>query len=312
MQGVRASLAALLAGAIDYAGLFPPASLAMDAAADRYDRHRAGPHRVALGRFVVAAARLDELAEAAASLPVPPRAGEAASRWPLSVLVSAPLGADLDRIARFNERQGDGPAWHARVEAIETKAGTPDEVRAAARAAGGMELFVEVPARPVPLAQLEAIRGAGARAKIRTGGTAPDAFPPCDHLAAWLAYCAASDVPFKATAGLHHPVRADRSLATAAGEPVVAMHGFLNVLTAAALLHADRIDARTAAALLDDRDPAAFAFDDDGAAWRGHRLTPPELAAARAFALGFGSCSFDEPIDDLAALGLLAAAPPAS
>lgn len=312
MQGVPASLAALLAGAIDYAGLFPPASLAMDAAVDRYDRHRAGPHRVALGRFVVPAARLDELAEAAASLPVPPRAGEAAGRWPLSVLVSPPLEASLDLVARFDERHAEGPGWRARVEAVETKAGTPDEVRAAARAAGGIELFVEVPARPVPLALLEAVRDAGARAKIRTGGSTPDAFPPCDHLAAWLAYCASSNVPFKATAGLHHPLRADRPLPTAAGESTVAMHGFLNLLTAAALLHLGRIDARVAAALLDDRDSAAFAFDDEGAVWRGFRVTTPELAAARAFALGFGSCSFDEPIDDLAALGLLAAAPPAS
>lgn len=311
MQGASASLASLLAGAIDYAGLFPPASLGMEAAADAYDRHRAGPHRGVLGRFVVPAARLDELAAAARSLPVPPRAGQAAGRWPLSVLVAAPLEADIERIARFHERHGEGPGWRARVEAIEAKAGTPDEVRAAVRAAGTMEVFVEVPAHPVPLALLEAARDAGARAKIRTGGAVAEAFPSCEHLAAWLTFCASLRLPFKATAGLHHPIRAERPLDGTGAGPA-AMHGFVNVLLAAALLRLGRIDARTAAALLDERDPAAFAFGDAGAAWRGHAASTSELAAARGFALGFGSCSFDDPIEDLAALALIAAAPPAS
>lgn len=312
MQGAPASLAALLAGAIDYAGLFPPASLAMEAAADRYDRYRAGPHRGALARFVAPASRLDELATAAAALPVPPRAGESAGPWPLSALVAPPFEDDLERIARFNDRHAEGPGWRARVGAVETKAATPDEVRAAARAAGTLELFVEVPAHPVPLALLEAARDAGARAKIRTGGTTAEAFPSGSHLAAWLAYCASLRLPFKATAGLHHPIRAERPLHPAADAPRAAMHGFVNLLAAATLLHAGRIDARLAAAVLDERDPAAFAFDDERAAWRRHSVDVSELAAARAFALGFGSCSFDDPIEDLAALGLLAAAPPAS
>lgn len=311
MQGAPASLAALLAGAIDYAGLFPPALLAMSVAADRYGRHRAGPHRGMLGRFVVPAARLDELA-AAAGTGVPPRAGDPAGRWPLSALIAAPFERDLNRIARFNERHGEGAGWLARVESVETRVATPDEVRAVARAAGGMELFVEVPTHPVPLALLEAVRDAGGRAKIRTGGTTPEAFPPCGHLAAWLAYCASLRLPFKATAGLHHPIRAERPLTSTDSTQRASMHGFVNLLAAAALLHHDQIDARTAAAILDERDAAAFVFDDERAAWGGHAVATSELAAARAFALGFGSCSLDEPIEDLAALGLITAAPPAS
>ena len=312
MQGAPASLAALLAGAVDYAGLFPPASLVMSAAVDRYDRHRAGPHRVALGRFVVPASRLEELAEAASALPVPSRAAGAAGRWPLSVLVSPPFDADWQRVVRFHERNAEGAHWLARVEAIEVKAAIPDEVWAAHRVASGVELFVEVPTQPLPVALLDAVREAGGRAKARTGGATPAAFPSSGHLAAWLAHCASLRLPFKATAGLHHPMRADRPLPGGAGAPLVAMHGFLNLLIAAALLHHERIDNRTAAAVLDERDPGAFAFDDERAAWRGRTITASDLAAARSFALGFGSCSFDEPIEDLAALGLLAAAPPAS
>jgi len=312
MQGAAASLAALLAGAIDYAGLFPPASLAIDAAAGVYLRHLAGPHRGLLGRFVVPAAQLDALAGAARALNPRPASGDGPGRWPLTALASLPAAADVERILRFNERHAEGHEWRARVEAIEVRAATPDETRAAARDAGGLELFVEVPAHPVPLALLEAVVEAGGRAKVRTGGTNPEAFPPPGRLAAWLAYCAGLRLPFKATAGLHHPIRAVRPLAGSADSPRAAMHGFVNVLMAAALLRADRIDAQKAAALLDERDPAAFAFDDQQAAWRGESLATTELADARAFALGFGSCSVDEPIEDLAALGLLTSAPPAS
>ncbi len=312
MQGAAASLAALLAGAIDYAGLFPPASLAVDAAATAYGRHLAGPHRGLLGRFVIPAAHLEGLAAAAPASVTQASASEGRGRWPLTALASLPVAADVDLILRFNERHGSQGAWRARVEAIEVKAATPDEARAAARDAGGLELFVEVPAHPVPLALLEAVAESGGRAKVRAGGPSLEAFPPPGHLAAWLAYCAGLRLPFKATAGLHHPIRADRPVGGGTGAPRTAVHGFVNLLMAAALLRADRIDARTAAALLDERDPAAFSFDDQRAAWRGKSLTTTELADARAFALGFGSCSLDEPIDGLAALGLLTATPPAS
>ena len=55
------SLRALLHGIIDYAGLFPPASLPLDETVLAYSRHRRGPHSWALGRLVVPALRLPEL-----------------------------------------------------------------------------------------------------------------------------------------------------------------------------------------------------------------------------------------------------------
>jgi len=83
------------------------------------------------------------------------------------------------------------------------------------------------------------------------------------------------------------------------------MYGYLNVFLAAAFLHAG-LDAETVAPLLEEGDPGALRFDDDGVEWRGHRLSVAQLAAARAdFAASFGSCSFDEPVSDLNALDLL-------
>ena len=126
----------------------------------------------------------------------------------------------------------------------------------------------------------------GLHAKIRTGGVTPDAIPHLDRVATFIRVCAMHAVPFKATAGLHHPVRAT-------------MHGFVNVFMAAAFPHdAERI--------LAEEDPKAFRFEDDAAWWRDHAVTTEHLEAVRReFAISFGSCSFEEPIADLQTLGWL-------
>ena len=55
------ALRTLLTGSIDYAGLFPPASLEMAEAARNYEAYRSGPHSWALGRFILPSARLNEV-----------------------------------------------------------------------------------------------------------------------------------------------------------------------------------------------------------------------------------------------------------
>ncbi|HEV2719334.1 MAG TPA: hypothetical protein VG323_04885, partial [Thermoanaerobaculia bacterium] len=109
----------------------------------------------------------------------------------------------------------------------------------------------------------------------------------------------AHGVAFKATAGLHHPLRCVRPLTYEPSSPRGTMHGFVNVFMAAALLS-------RAEAILDDDDPRAFAFDDDTASWRGHNVLTGDLAKLRdGFAISFGSCSFEEPVNDLKELGWL-------
>jgi hypothetical protein len=82
------------------------------------------------------------------------------------------------------------------------------------------------------------------------------------------------------------------------------MHGFINLLVTAGLLYARRADATVATDVLSETDPASFALDEDGIAWRDHHVTTNELVTARAGLLrSFGSCSFEEPIDELRRLG---------
>src|SRR5262245_38001507 len=154
----------------------------------------------------------------------------------------------------------------------------------------------------VPIGDLDEVRRVGGFAKIRTGGVKPDAIPTVGDVAAFILACADRRLPFKATAGLHHPVRAPHPLTYESDAPRAVMHGFLNVFLAAAFAwHGDHdIDP-----VLAENDSAAFRFDDR-AHWRERSLDADQVREARLhFAHSFGSCSFDEPVRDLEALGLL-------
>ena len=154
----------------------------------------------------------------------------------------------------------------------------------------------------VPIGDLDEVKRAGCFAKLRTGGVKPEAIPAVGDVAAFIVACAERRLPFKATAGLHHPVRAPHPLTYEADAPRAVMHGFLNVFLAAAFAwHGDR----DLEPVLAETDPAAFRFDER-AHWRDRSLDADQVREARQqFAHSFGSCSFEEPVRDLEALGLL-------
>jgi hypothetical protein len=170
-----------------------------------------------------------------------------------------------------------------------------DEVKAEDLDAVAPGAFVEITDTSV----LPELKRRGLRAKIRTGGITEDAFPTAQNVAAFLRACAREGVAFKATAGLHHPLRCVKPLTYEPNAAVGTMHGFVNVFLAAAMVG-------DAEAILLETDPGAFSFDDDGARWRDRRVTTDALATMRRdFATSFGSCSFEEPISDLRELGWL-------
>lgn len=292
------ALAVLLDGSIDYAGLFPPAALAMPDAVARYASYVAGADRAMLGRFVVPSARLDECASAVTALPasLAPHAGAA---WRLSALAGA---ADADSLAAFHAHEGT----RLLVDTIEAKAASDVEIAALAAQLGARyTTFVEIPVREDPSALLAAIGAQGLRAKIRMGGVTGDAFPEPAQVLRFLAICVRLGVPFKATAGLHHPLRGEYALTYAADAPRGTMYGFLNIFLTAALLHAG-VPSEAAAPLLEERDAASLVVDGDAIHWREHRLSSDDLARTRSLLAGsFGSCSFEEPMHDLTSLRLL-------
>jgi hypothetical protein len=294
------SARALLEGIVDYAGLFPPAALAMGEAVAEYGRWRRSPQSWMLGRFVLPAARLHDFARASdAHLP---EAG-IGDPWRLSVLAGADVHGDSSLVTSFNRSH----AGRAVVDAIELKATGPQEAEASLEALpSGLTAFVEVPLGGDLGGLLSSLRRRGARAKVRTGGVVPDAIPDPADLARFIAACAAASVPWKATAGLHHPIRAEQGLTYEPGGPRAVLHGFLNVFAAAAFAGGGA-PLPDLEAVLREQDAAAFHLDDDGLSWRHLRAPTRELVLSRRdVASSFGSCSFAEPVADLRSIGVLA------
>ena len=213
----------LLGDAIDYAGLFPPAQLDMGGAVAEYASYLESAERWALGRFVVPVSRLDELTAAAEARTDAVTLGTRAAPWRLSVLLGNDLETGVAAVRAFVAVQDEADRdWRARVEALEVRAATIEQVTAIGRLARGddVEWFVEIPTATDPEPLVRALADAHLRAKVRTGGVTADAFPSAEQLARFLAACVAHRVAFKATAGLHHAVRRRED------------HGFLNILAA--------------------------------------------------------------------------------
>jgi hypothetical protein len=297
------ALQTLLRGSIDYAGLFPPAGLGMAAAVANYASYRDADHAWALGRFVAPASRVAEFESAAGGL-LPPSASP--SPWRVAVLLGADPTADLHSLGEFTCRHAADGEGAVSADVVEGKA---DSVEAVERLLGQvppyLQAYVEVPIGRDPAPLVAAIRRAAGRAKVRTGGITADAFPAAADLVRFIRACLSAEVPFKATAGLHHPLRADYRLTYEPDSACGTMFGFLNVFLTTAFMAAG-LDDRQAGLLLEERDRDSIRFDDSGVEWKGRRLGLDAIRRSReAGIVSFGSCSFTEPIGDLESLGLL-------
>jgi hypothetical protein len=292
----------LLSHLIDYAGLFPPAGLGMLPAVTNYDSYLRSEYSWMLGRLIVPAVRLNDFEEALRRSPVAD-----SKPWGLSALLGADPVADVARIVEFNARtSGSGNGRSAAVESVEVKTESPEDVtRMAGIIPRALTAYFEVSLAMREGECIAAVAECGRRAKIRTGGETADKFPDAARVIEFVKLSADASVPFKATAGLHHPIRSAHRFTYQPDSPSGMMHGFLNVFLAAAFVRAGMETSR-AMELLEEQSAAAIQFDSEGVAWREHRLSWQELAAARhGFSISFGSCSFTEPIGDLRSLGLL-------
>jgi hypothetical protein len=295
------ALRALLAGVVDYAGLFPPAALDMPTAVRNYQHYRAETDSWMLGRFVLPVSRLDEFSAALDAVHTPHE-----SEWQLSALLGADPVRDTTLVRAFNASR----AGEANIDVVEAKLDSADAIASAASAARGREghdltLYAELPIDRDTAPLVDAVKRARVNAKIRTGGVTPESIPNAGDVVRFMRACIAAGVAFKATAGLHHPLRAEQNLTYANDAPRAMMFGFLNVFLAAAFLEFGMTD-DDARRVLEERDPASLTITSDTIIWRGNTLTAAQLRQARdVVAVSFGSCSFREPVDELHALSIL-------
>jgi hypothetical protein len=287
---------------IDYAGLFPPAKLALLPALEEYARERQSDHAWMLGRFIVPASQLEALDRASAGAAVD-----------CSVILDAKpdarewFGSAQALLERLGGR-ADVAALEVPLPPLASRRETYDatigQMAMMAERAGlrNRPIYIEIPrderwAELLPGA-ISALARYGLGAKLRCGGVVASAFPSVEEVATFIATAFAERVPFKATAGLHHPVRHPN-------EPTgFIMHGFLNLLCAS--VFAGRADAAVLHAIVADESPASFTLDERGLAWGELRASDEEIAAAREHGfVAYGSCSFSEPVADLINLSML-------
>jgi len=287
MPDASAPVRTLLARAIDYAGLFPPAALSIEDTVDRYARYRGASDRWALGRLVVPAARLAELARVRAGR------GLSAEPWELAVTLGQDWEADRRALDAFGGTDG------AEVRAVEGRLTDESTVAALAGfASADVVAYGEVTPGDQAARVLAATRAAGLAAKLRMGGVTADLIPASARVAEFLAAVASTGISFKATAGLHHPLRGDFPLTYRPDSPCATMYGYLNLVVAAMVAGAGG-DGSEVRAALEERAVGAISFDDRSLIWRGRSFDEATLAGFRRWFHGFGSCSFREPIDEL-------------
>jgi hypothetical protein len=290
-----ASARALMAGAVDYAGLFPPAQLPLADALAEYRRALAGADAWMLGRFIVPAVQLSVLADAVE------RDSHDGRGWTVSAIVREHMGEDVAAVQAFNQRAANR---HIRVDTIECRLSSPpgrgssDSIAWLAKTfSPAFTVHVEVGVGPTAPDDLHLVARHQLRAKVRTGGLAPDAFPPPASLVAFIESARDAGVPFKATAGLHHAMRGVYPLSHEIGAQSATMYGFVNLMLATAAV-GERLPPATAAALLTRTDHAALVFDER-VRWGDVEFSADAIRRMReGQCVSFGSCSFREPADE--------------
>lgn len=295
---MKTSFHNFMAGLIDYAGLFPPASLDLERAVDNYTEYLAGNYGWILGRFIIPASRLYQ------------RVADPAFRY--SVLVSPDISeGELKQLRYFT----------GKVEMVETRCKETScsleehmnqllNLQRALEASGlnKVTLFVEAVEAEPAVSAIAAFNSSAtgdsvvsaAGFKLRCGGFAQNAFPTAEHVATIISACREKDIPVKFTAGIHQPLRNREH------ELGVMQHGFINIFTACLLSWHSGVCLQNIADCLSDQNPAHFRFTEETFSWKDFSISAADiLALRRDKIISFGSCSFTDPIAGLTSLGLL-------
>jgi hypothetical protein len=302
-----AAFRALLEQSIDYAGTFPPCSLELEPALRNQAQYVRDPDAWMLGTFVLAMGKFDA---AAGNLSLFDR------EHPLLISALEAKTANADEFSNTlkiaAEKIRSFSAEHVDLVSarqLEMPLSQDVDLGSLAKARSVLEglklqAFWETPVDSAEetialLAEHNSTTGAAQFGyKLRTGGVTADAFPASQQIARALVAAAKQRVPIKFTAGLHHPIRQFRD------EVKTKMHGFLNVLGAAVLAAEHQWDEQQTSKMLEDENGTSFSFSDALFAWGKWKIATDQIKTRRKLVTSFGSCSFDEPREDLRALNL--------
>jgi len=301
---------------VDYAGLFPPASLTLEPAIHNYAAYLSCEDSWMLGQFILPATGLNELENYLSLFQ---------SNSPLHCTVIGKKGeekaacldglkTDLEQISTMTDRYRDSliintfelplPAVHpdqGLLEIIREKTGKL-RLHTFCEMSFPRDEYWESHLYEIldHIAEYHDPKGLFFGFKLRTGGATANAFPSPSQVAKALIGCRDRGIPMKFTAGLHHPIRMYRD------EVSTKMHGFVNVFTAGMLASKHNLEVKETEEILADENFTHFSFTNDGLTWRDLTISIPEIKNLRKKMFrSYGSCSFNEPREDLRALKIL-------
>lgn len=280
---MRNELPAIWSGFFDDAAVFPPGNAELADAVEAFQARRDEWYADLVASLVVVDERVPAVANAEIplSIVVTGGAGAVGGALKLAARAANPVAGLEIALRDSDDLAGNARRVVAAVDAARHDGVLSDET----------PVYVELPAADVTYgweAAADEVAAAELRLKFRTGGIEAHLFPTSEQVAAWIDAALDRELAFKCTAGLHNAVR-HRDLDTGFEH-----HGFLNVLAATAEadsgLGAD--DVAETLELTDETELLGLARELD-------------LAKARRWFTGVGSCSILEPLADLTDLGLL-------
>ncbi|WP_136808872.1 hypothetical protein [Desulfosediminicola flagellatus] len=295
---MKKSLHAFLTGLIDYAGFFPPAQLNLETSLNNFGLYLSQDYGWMLSRCILPCNELENI--------------QKDYDFRYSVIVSSAVTAEeIESLSKFSKN----------ITMIEVSIADSDR-----NSAQYTEMLAHIISR-LELANLSNIRlfieanqiapvvdaivqyncsqtGSGSISaigyKLRCGGTTSKAFPAVERVAEVITTCSTRKIPFKFTGGLHQPLRYYHP------EMAIMQHGFINVFGASLLYAANRLPEDQIIECLEDEDATNIHFTDEQFSWKSYTLSTSEIDTLRENRIvSFGSCSFEEPLEGLAGLGLL-------
>jgi len=305
LSSISPALSNLLAKSIDFAGVFPPASLSLSETLATFNRYLHGRESWIVGSIVLPINRLSEVTSLLDGTPF--RLTAIPQRTEEPELWLSRLEEDCGHLQRFlvDNPQVAVQALEILLPSTSKDTEIADRIEELVPFVNGHRVFLELPAGDesfqerlrATIVALERHRTANWGLKLRMGGPTPSAVPSVSLVADVLATVRDHGIPIKFTAGLHHPLRHwDNDLG-------VAMHGFINVLLAALFAYACRLPSKNIEAILSDERSKDFVFNGNVARWLDLPLRTELIEDLRRQVVGFGSCSVEEPLHDLRMLG---------
>lgn len=296
----------LLEGAIDYAGLYPPAKLPLSDAVREYLEILSGDGDWLTSRFVCPASQRDEVSQSFRAAIADAEQEEEIEEdpFPLALVGSADApDFENDANALLKSDLVYGSAYEIRLPSGESLRAALGGLKKLLRGVESAEVsvFAELAWSPNLVDEMHQVAEVSEAIgfKARTGGVVAEAFPAPSDLASFIVEAASLEVPFKFTAGLHEPIRyQDEALG-------VMRHGFLNVIIASALCVTQDLSVLEVQRLLEITDPSRFMPSDQGIEVDDFSLDLSDIAEFRDWFGGFGSCSIDEPFRGLHRIGWL-------